>query len=89
MNNNNSKKIVILIISFLNLVYSIITMFLPDGPHDSFFEVPFGVPLVLATILLFTSAYSLSWEGKKYVSIVSLCINLLVILFPVLMIVFI
>ena len=89
MENTNRFQLIALVLTILNLIYSVSTGYIDHGTSDSFFLVPFGVPLLLAMILLCLSAYGMSITEKKTLSIVSMVINIIVILVPFSIIIFI
>ncbi|WP_026859842.1 hypothetical protein [Jeotgalicoccus psychrophilus] len=83
-------KKLLLLLSFLNLIYVFITM--ASDELDNIFLVPFGFPLLTTTVLFILSVVSFIFDengtSKRTLSILSTIINLLPILFVASMFIF-
>lgn len=83
-------KSILLWITSLNTVYFIATIFInQNNDVNNFLLLPFGVPAVIAFILFFAGIVTLINEYKRYISLLMIIINGLIMLMPLLLIVFI
>lgn len=84
------KKIILLILTLLNLIYVFLTMV--SDNLDNLFLLPFGVPLLTTVILFCLGAISLAYEEHikftKTLSYIIIGLNLLPILYVILFFVF-
>ncbi len=85
------KKIILLLLTLLNLAYVFFTMVSSDNV-DSLFLVPFGFPLLTTVVLFCLGAISLAYEEHikytKTLSFIIMGLNLLPILHVILLFVF-
>lgn len=84
------KKIILLILTLLNLIYVFLTMV--SDNLDNLFLLPFGVPLLTTVILFCLGAISLAYEEHikftRTLSYIIIGLNLLPILYVILFFVF-
>ena len=83
-------KSILLWLTSLNTAYFIAAIFINQNYDvDNFFLLPFGMPAVIAFILFFAGIVTLINENKRYISLLLMVINGLIMLMPILLILFI